>query len=68
MEHVYGDRRDRLGFSADKRAEAAADLQFHLGRVTSDAAAAGRIIQGQTGKEIAFLRDGRLNAVAMAAR
>ena len=38
-------------------------FNFTLGRVTSDAAAAGRIIQGQTGKEIAFLRDGRLNAV-----
>ena len=38
-------------------------FNFTLGHVTSDAAAAGRIIQGQTGKEIAFLRDGRLNAV-----
>ena len=38
-------------------------FNFTLGRMTSDAAAAGRVIQGQTGKEIAFLEKGRLNAV-----
>ena len=36
---------------------------FTLGRVTSDLAIAGRIIEDETGQEIEFLRHGRLNAV-----
>ena len=36
---------------------------FTLGRVTSDLRAAGRIIEGETGREIEFLDQGVLNAV-----
>jgi hypothetical protein len=35
---------------------------FTLGRMTSDLAVAERVIEGQTGKEINFLENGRLNA------
>ena len=38
-------------------------FNFTLGRMTSDVTAAGRIVAGQKGKEIAFLENGRLNAV-----
>jgi hypothetical protein len=36
---------------------------FTLGRVTSDLEIAGRLIEGETGREIDFLRNGHLNAV-----
>ncbi len=36
---------------------------FSLGRVTSDLRIAGRVIEGETGREIEFLRHGQLNAV-----
>ena len=36
---------------------------FTLGRVTSDLAIAGRVIEGETGREIEFLQNGHLNAV-----
>ncbi len=42
-------------------------LNFSLGRMTSDFAAAERIIEGQTDKEINFLENGRLNAVGYGA-
>ncbi len=38
-------------------------FNFTLGHMTSDLAVAERVIEGQTGKEIAFLENGRLNAV-----
>jgi len=41
---------------------------FTLGRVTSDLAIAGRVIEGETGREIEFLQNGHLNAWAMAVR
>jgi hypothetical protein len=36
---------------------------FSLGHVESDLSVAGRIIEGETGQEIEFLKSGRLNAV-----
>ena len=36
---------------------------FSLGHVESDLSVAGRIIEGETGREIEFLKSGRLNAV-----
>jgi len=36
---------------------------FSLGRVTSDLRVAGRVIEGETGQEIEFLKHGMLNAV-----
>jgi len=36
---------------------------FSLGHVESDLSVAGRLIEGETGKEIEFLKNGRLNAV-----
>jgi hypothetical protein len=36
---------------------------FTLGHMESDLSAAARIIEGETGKEISFLENGRLNAV-----
>jgi hypothetical protein len=38
-------------------------LNVTLGRMTSDLAVAERVIEGKTGQEIDFLKDGRLNAV-----
>ena len=38
-------------------------FNFTLGRVTSDLAIAGRIIEGETGNQIEFLQNGHLNAV-----
>jgi hypothetical protein len=36
---------------------------FSLGRVTSDLRLAGRVIEGETGREVEFLNNGALNAV-----
>jgi hypothetical protein len=38
-------------------------FNFTLGRMTSDLAVTERVIEGKTGQEIDFLKDGRLNAV-----
>ena len=38
-------------------------VNFTLGRMESDLSVAGRIIEGETGKEIEFLKNGRINVV-----
>jgi len=38
-------------------------VNFTLGRVTSDLAVAGRVIEGETGREIEFLDNGHIDAV-----
>jgi len=52
-----------MGFPIAKELALRPIANFTLGRVTSDLSIAERVIEGETGREIEFLRHGQLDAV-----